>query len=67
MKPKINSTCFGSITIDGNTYEHYVIINTEREILKRKKISEAIYGTSHTISEEEARFILKGHPRKLII
>ncbi|WP_462316922.1 Mth938-like domain-containing protein [Marinilabilia sp.] len=68
MNPIINSTSFGSITIGGNTYDHDVIITTEGEILKRKKkLSKAVYGTSHTISEDEARYIFKGHPRKLII
>ncbi len=33
----IEKTSFGSITIDGKTYEHDVLIRLSEEIKKRKK------------------------------
>jgi hypothetical protein len=55
---KIDSTDFGSITIDGITYAHDILIHMSGEVVKRKKkLSKKYYGTSHTISLEEAEFI----------
>ena len=68
MKPQINGTTFGRITINGKTHEYDVLITPSGEILKRKKkLSKAVYGSSHTISLDEARFIFKEHPKRLII
>ena len=68
MKPKINKTEFGTITIDGVTYEHDVLIHSKGEISKRKKkLSKAIYGTSHIISLDEAKFIYEKGAERLII
>jgi hypothetical protein len=57
-KMPIDQTEFGSITIDGTTYEHDVIIrlagNVER---RRKKLSKEKYGTSHIVSKAEAKFV----------
>ena len=48
---KIDNTVFGSITIDGQTYSHDVIIRLSGKVEKRKKkLSKKIFGTSHTIS-----------------
>ena len=56
----IDSTTFGTITIDGKTYEHDVVIRLSGEIVKRKKkLSKKLYGTSHVLSEEEAKFLLE--------
>ena len=55
---KIDSTDFGSITIDGATYPHDVVIRLSGEVIKRKKrLSKQYYGTSHTISLDEAEFV----------
>jgi len=55
---KIDSTEFGSITVDGTTYPHDIFIRLSGEVLKRKKkLSKKHYGTSHIISREEAEFI----------
>ena len=55
---EIDGTGFGSITIGGKTYDHDVVIRLSQEVLKRKeKLSRRIYGTSHTVSEDEARFV----------
>ena len=68
MKPKIDSTKFGSITIDGSDIEHDVLIRLSGEIKKRKKkLSKAVYGTSHIISLEEAEYIFEKGAERLII
>ena len=55
---KIDSTEFGSITINGTTYGHDILIQLSGEVVKRKKkLSKKYYGTSHIISREEAEFI----------
>ena len=44
---EIEGTTFGTITIDGKTYEHDVIIRLSGEVVKRKKkLSKKYYGTS---------------------
>ena len=68
MKPKIDATRFGSITIEGERYEHDVLIRLGGEVKKRKKkLSKAVYGTSHRISLDEARYIFEGGAKRLII
>jgi hypothetical protein len=68
MKPKIDKTKFGTITISGTTYEHDVIIRMDGQVEKRKKkLSKAIYGTSHVISLDEARHIYETGAEKLIV
>lgn len=57
---KIERTEFGSITIDGKTYEHDVLISMDSKIHKRKKtLSKKVYGTSHIISLAEAEHIFE--------
>ena len=68
MNPKIDKTEFGSITIEGNIFEHDVIIRRDGEVRKRKKkLSRAVYGTSHMISLKEARHIYEQGVKRLII
>ncbi|MBI3045699.1 MAG: hypothetical protein HYY78_23065 [Betaproteobacteria bacterium] len=65
---RIESTEFGSITIDGETYDHDVLIRLSGEVVKRKKkLSKKYYGTSHTISREEAKFVYEKGCRELIL
>jgi hypothetical protein len=53
----IEGTAFGTITIDGETYGHDVVIRPSGKVLKRKKkLSKKQYGTSHTVSREEIKF-----------
>ncbi|MEU7867329.1 MTH938/NDUFAF3 family protein [Dactylosporangium sp. NPDC049140] len=60
MKPHIDGTRFGSITVDGTVFNHDVIIRPDGRVKKRKKkLSRAVYGTSHTISRQEARYVYK--------
>ena len=68
MKPHITNTTFGSITIAGKTYEHDVIIRLNGDVKKRKKkLSKAVYGTSHTVSKDEARFVYEKGSERMII
>lgn len=58
MKPHIDKTEFGSITVDGTVFEHDVIIRPDGQVKKRKKkLSKEVYGTSHMISLQEAEYL----------
>ncbi len=68
MKPNIDQTSFGSITIEGTNLEHDVIIRLNGEVEKRKKkLSKAIYGTSHIVSLAEAKYVHEKGSKRLII
>jgi hypothetical protein len=68
MKPTIDRTMFGSVTIKGQQYHRDVIIRLDGRIKKRKKkLSKAIYGTSHTISLDEAKHVYQKSAERLII
>jgi len=58
MEPRIDRTQFGSVTIEGAVFTHDVIIRLGGQVKKRKKkLSKAVYGTSHTISLAEAKHV----------
>jgi len=58
MKPRIQQTQFGSITVDGEVYDHDIVISLNGKVEKRKKkLSKERYGTSHVISLAEAQSI----------
>src|SRR5215467_3606151 len=68
MKPSIDQTSFGSITIEGKVFEHDVIIRLNGQVEKRKKkLSKAIYGTSHIMSLAEAKHVYEKGTQRLII
>lgn len=68
MKPIFDSTEFGSITIEGSLIGHDVLISLSGEIKKRKKnLSREVFGTSHTISLNEAEYIFESGTEQLII
>jgi hypothetical protein len=70
MKPHIDATAFGSITVEGTVFEHDIIIRPDGQVKKRKKkLSKAVYGTSHTISLPEARYVCEQAvgPDRLIV
>lgn len=68
MKPKIDNTEFGSITIDNETHIHDVYITSDGEIKKRKKkLSKEITGTSHVVSVDEIKYILGMNVEALIV
>ncbi len=68
MKPRIDGTAFGSITIEGTVIDHDVVIRLNGEVKKRKKkLSKAVYGTSHRISLDEAKYVYEKGAERLII
>lgn len=68
MKPIINKTSFGSITLDGEGIEHDIFITLNGKVKKRKKkLSKVVYGTSHTISEDEIRYVFEKGTEGIII
>ena len=65
---KDRRTRFGSVTIDGQVYEHDVLIRLDGKVVKRKKkLSKAIYGTSHIISLAEARHVYQKGAELLLV
>lgn len=68
MKPQIDGTEFGSITIDGDCIGHDILIRLSGEVTKRhKKLSKAVYGTSHIVSLAEAEYIYEKGAGRLIV
>jgi hypothetical protein len=68
MRPTIDDTWFGSITIDGKRYEHDVVIRLSGKVCKRKKaLSKQVYGTSHKISLPEIMELYRPKAERLII
>lgn len=68
MKPIIDQTTFGSITIEGTVFAHDVIIRQSGQVKKRKKkLSKALYGTSHILSQDEAKYVYEKGTKRLII
>jgi hypothetical protein len=68
MQPRIDRTQFGSVAIDGEVFTHDVIIRLGGQVAKRKKqLSKAVYGTSHTISLAEAKHVYQQGAARLLI
>lgn len=68
MKPTIDQTTFGTITIEGTVFDHDILILPNGEVKKRKKkLSKAIYGTSHILSLDEAKYVYEPGIKRLII
>jgi hypothetical protein len=65
---RIDDTKFGTITIDGKTYEHDAVIRLSGDVIKRKKkLSKKYYGTSHMLSKDEAKFVFQKGCKQLIV
>jgi hypothetical protein len=65
---RIDHTAFGEITINGKTYDHDAIIRLSGEIAKRKKrLSKKLYGISHVVSMDEAKYVFEKGCRQLIL
>ncbi len=65
---RIDGTQFGSITIDGKTYDHDVVVALSGEVRKRKKkLSKKQYGTSHIISKAEAKSVFEKGCEEIVI
>jgi len=68
MKPHIEATSFGSITVGGSLIEHDVVIRLSGDVKKRKKkLSKSVYGTSHVISLDEAKYVYEKGAKKIIV
>jgi hypothetical protein len=68
MKPKIDATRFGSITINGQKIRKDVIIRLDGSVKKRKKkLSKRIYGTSHKISLDEIQHVYEEGAELLVV
>ncbi len=68
MRPKIDDTWFGSITVEGKRYEYDIVIRLSGKVRKRNKaLSKAVYGTSHTISLAEIEELYRNKAERLII
>jgi len=68
MNPLINSTEFGAITVEKERYDHDIIISLDGKVKKRKKkLSKAVYGTSHTISLDEIRHTYQEKSEGIVI
>ena len=60
MRPKIDKTKFGLIAIDGEKFNHDVMIRLDGGVKKRKKkLSKQVFGTSHIVSLEEAEHVFE--------
>lgn len=68
MKPIIDRTKFGWITIQDDVIHYDVIIRLNGLVEKRKKsLSKEFYGTSHIISIAEAKYLYEDGAERLII
>jgi hypothetical protein len=68
MKPTIEETSFGSITVGGERVGHDIIIRLDGAVKKRNKmLSKRVYGTSHRISLAEAQHVFDEGAELLII
>src|SRR5260370_4510245 len=64
----IESNTIGAITIDGTTYQHDVVVRLSGEVVKRKKkLSKKLYGTSHMLSKDEAKFLFEKGCDQIVI
>ena len=67
-RPHVDGTGFGWLEIEGERYEHDVLIRLGGKIKRRKKkLSKQVYGTSHTISLDEARHVFEERATTLIV
>ncbi len=68
MKPIIEGTEFGSITVAGEVYDHDIVIRLGGKVEKRnKKLSKEQSGTSHVVSLDEAKHIFDQGAERLIV
>lgn len=68
MKPVIEYTEFGCISINGQRYEHDVVIRLDGSVEKRKKnLSKEKYGTSHRVSLDEAHHLYEAGAERMIV
>jgi len=58
MKPRIDATDFGSITVEGMVFDHDVVISPDGEVSKRKKkLSKAASGRRTRSRSRRPRYV----------
>ncbi|TET50484.1 MAG: hypothetical protein E3J64_08160 [Anaerolineales bacterium] len=68
MKPKIDRSKFGSITLDGDVFEHDVVVRLSGRVdMRDRALSKDVYGTSHVISLAEAKHVFEEGAESLIV
>jgi hypothetical protein len=68
VRPKIDDTWFGSITVEGTRYEYDIVVRLSGKVCRRKKaLSKAAYGTSHTISLDEIKDLYRKKAERVLI
>jgi hypothetical protein len=68
VRPRIDRTRFGSITVEGEVYRHDLLIRPNGEVqARRNELSKAVYGTSHVISLAEAQQVYQEGAERLIV
>jgi hypothetical protein len=68
MQPHIQTTKFGSITVDDEVLDYDIVIRLGGKVKKRKKkLSKRQYGSSHTVSLDEAKQVFDKGAERLII
>lgn len=68
MQPNIAKTGFGWIQVEDKKIRHDIVIRLNGGVEKRKKkLSKAIYGTSHIISLDEIKVVYEGGAAWLLI
>lgn len=68
MRPKIDATWFGSITVEGKRYEHDILIRLSGKVCKRQKaLSKAVTGSSHILSLAEIQDLYRKKAERIII
>ncbi|MCK4893018.1 MAG: hypothetical protein KAT07_03575 [Calditrichia bacterium] len=68
MKPHIDSTSFGSISVNQKILDYDIVLCWKEDVKKRKKkLSKQIHGTSHILSREEAKHIYQKGTERVII
>jgi hypothetical protein len=67
-RPRIEGTSFGSIVVEGEYFDHDIFITLDGKVKKRKKkLSKEIYGTSHTISLLEIKYVFQAGADGIVI
>jgi hypothetical protein len=68
MKPYIDETQFGTIMVNGQTFNHDVCITLDGQVKRRKShLSKSLYGTSHKISLDEVQDLWEEGTTQLLI
>ncbi len=68
MRPKIDDTWFGSITVEGKRYEYDILIRLSGKVRKREKaLSKVITGSAHILSLAEIQDLYRKKAERMLI